>query len=269
MHIKANGIDVHYTIDGVTNTASDKDRPWVVLSHSLACDLSMWDNEVRLLSQHYRVMRYDTRGHGKSSAPAGPYSMDLLTDDAKALLDALGIAHCHWVGLSMGGMIGQTFALKYPGVFTSMTLADTTSKYPDGSGPIWEARIKLVGEQGMQAVVQPTLERWFTAPFRAAQPALMARVAGLIGNTPVAGYSGCCAALPKINVTAQLKDIRIPTLVLCGDQDAGTPVALSEEIHRNLPGSELVIIPSASHLSNLEQPEAFGAAISGFIAKHR
>jgi len=157
MHIKANGIDVHYTIDGVTNTAGDKDRPWVVLSHSLACDLSMWDNEVKLLSQHYRVMRYDTRGHGKTSATAGAYSMDLLTDDAKALLDALGIAHCHWVGLSMGGMIGQTYALKYPGVFTSLVLADTTSRRPPNAAQMWGERIEIAKAKGMAGVLDSTL----------------------------------------------------------------------------------------------------------------
>lgn len=260
MKVRTNGFDTHYTIDG--------EGPWLVLSHSLACNLAMWDPQVEHFARKYKVLRYDTRGHGQSGVPPAPYTLDQLADDAKALLDALGIRTCHWVGLSMGGMIGQTFALRYPGIFRTLTLADTTSRYGPELQPVWAARIQTVNEQGMAPLVQPTLERWFTPPFRAASPQTMALVGGWIGATPAVGYAGCCAALPKIDVTARLKEIAAPTLVIVGEQDVGTPPEMAREIHENKPGSELVTIPSASHLSNMEQPAAFNAALAAFLDRH-
>lgn len=257
MNVQANGIDIHYTIDG--------EGPWLVFSHSLACSVSMWEPQVRAFADRYKVLCYDTRGHGRSSAPASAYTLDQLADDAKGLFDALGIRACHWVGLSMGGMIGQTFALKYPGIFKTMTLADTTSRYPPEAASLWSDRIKTALEQGMEPLVQPTLERWFTAPFRQAHPEVVAGVAAAIRATPAAGYAGCCHALPRINVTARLKEIQCPSLVIVGDQDPGTPPEMAREIHANLPGSELAVIASAAHLSNLEQPEAFNQVLARFL----
>ena len=158
MKARTNGIDTNYTIDG--------DGEWLVFSHSLACNVTMWEPQVKAFAKRYKVMCYDTRGHGQSSAPAGAYTLDQLADDAKALLDSVGIKSCHWVGLSMGGMIGQTFQLKYPGVFKTMTLADTTSRYPAELQPTWQGRIDTATKQGMEPIVQPTLERWFTEPYR-------------------------------------------------------------------------------------------------------
>jgi 3-oxoadipate enol-lactonase len=168
----------------------------------------------------------------------------------------------------MGGMIGQTFALKYPGVFRTLMLADTTSRYPAEAWPTWQERIKLAEEKGMQPLVEPTLQRWFTEAFRKSQPGPVAAIGRLIASTPVAGYVGCCHAIPKINLTARLKEIEPPILVLCGDKDPGTPPAMAEEIHRNAPGSKLVTIADAAHLSNLEQPAAFTKAMQDFLAAH-
>ena len=193
----------------------------------------------------------------------------MLADDLKALLEALGAKNPHYCGLSMGGMIGQTFALKYPGVFRTLTLADTTSRYPAEAWPQWQARIKTAEEQGMAPLVQATLERWFTEPFRKSQPAPVAAVGKLIAATPVAGYVGCCHAIPKINLTARLKEIKTPILVLCGDQDPGTPPAMAREIHDHAPGSKLVMIPQAAHLSNLENPAAFTQAMQDFLGAAR
>jgi 3-oxoadipate enol-lactonase len=262
MIIKANGIDINYEVQGL------RDGPWLVLSHSLACDLRMWDEQVDVFAKRFRVLRYDTRGHGQSSAPAGDYTLDQLAADAQALFHALGITHCHWVGLSMGGMIGQTFALKYPGVFSTLTLADTTSRRHEGAREMWDARIKLANEKGMGALVEPTLQRWFTEPFRKANPAVMARIGAMIRGIPAAGYAGCARAISAMNLTARLKEITCPALVMAGAEDAGTPVEMTHEIHANLPGSEMVIIPAASHLSNVEQPAAFNAALSAFLGKH-
>lgn len=258
MKISANGIDIHYAIEG--------EGPWLTLSHSLACDLRMWDEEAKRLSGRYKVLRYDTRGHGKSSAPAGAYTLELLADDLHALLQALGVQSTHFVGLSMGGMIGQTFALKYPGIFRSLALCDTASRYPaEAAGP-WVERIKTVEAQGMEPMVAPTLARWFTERFRKARPDVVEKVAGMIRATPAPGYIGCCHAIPKLNLTARLNEIRCPSMVIVGKDDPGTPVAMAEEIHQALPGSKLVIIPDAAHLSNLEQPDAFNQALGDFLA---
>ena len=257
MKTSANGMDINYTIEG--------EGPWLALSHSLACNLHMWDEEAKRLSKRYKVLRYDTRGHGASSAPAGAYTLDLLADDLHGLLAALGVQSTHFVGLSMGGMIGQTFALKYPGMFRSLALCDTTSRYPADAAGLWAERIKIVETQGMEPLVAPTLARWFTEPFRKARPEVVEKVALMIRTTSAPGYVGCSHAIPKINLTARLAEIRCPSVVIVGRDDPGTPVAMAEEIHHALPGSKLVIIPSAAHLSNLEQPDAFNQALGDFL----
>jgi 3-oxoadipate enol-lactonase len=262
MKAKTNGIETSYEIHGKEGT------PWLVLSHSLACSVRMWDPQIEALKGSYRILAYDTRGHGASGAPRGEYTLELLADDLKALLDALGVKNPHYCGLSMGGMIGQTFALKYPGVLKTLVLADTTSRFPPEAQPTWKQRIQLAEEKGMQPLVQPTLERWFTEGFRKSSPKPVAAIGKLIASTPVAGYVGCCHALPKVNTTARLKEIKAPILVLCGDKDPGTPPAMSREIHENAPGSKLVMIPDAAHLANLEQPAAFTKALRDFLAAH-
>lgn len=257
MKIKTNGIETHYVIEG--------EGPWLVMSHSLACNLSMWDEQAKLLSGKFKVLRYDTRGHGASSAPPGPYTLDELADDAKALLDALGIRRAHWIGLSMGGMIAETFALKYPGVFQSMILADTTSRRPPNAEQMWGERVKLAQDKGMDALVEGTLGRWFTEPYRQARKDVMERIGQDIRTTPVAGFVGCCQAISKIDVLDRLKEIDCPALVIVGEQDHGTPPEMARQIHANLRGSTLVVIPSAAHLSNVEQPQTFNTAMTSFL----
>ena len=261
MKIKTNGIELNYTVEG--------EGPWLAMSHSLACDSSMWDEQAAVLKRSFKVLRFDTRGHGRSDAPAGEYTLEMLAYDVHGLFQALGVERCHWVGLSMGGMIGQTFALKFPGMFSTLVLADTTSRYPPEAAPMWQARIKTVQEKGMEALVEATLGRWFTEPFRKSHPEVTARIGAQIRGTPAAGYAGCCHAIPQINLTDRLKEIKCPTLVIVGEQDAGTPPEMSREIHAAMPGSQLVVIPSASHLSNVEQPAAFTRALTTFLNRHR
>lgn len=261
MKARINGIQINYEMEGA-------DGPWVTFSHSLACNLRMWDEQAALLRDRHRVLRFDTRGHGDSDAPSGAYSLDQLAQDLRGLLDYLGIGQTHFVGLSMGGMIGMTFALKYPGVFKTLALCDTSSRVPAEAQPVWDGRIKTALEQGMEPLVEPTLQRWFTEPFRNLRPDMMKRVGDMIRATPVAGYVGCCHAIPKINLTDRLSGIGCPTLVMVGDQDVGTPVAMSEAIHDAIPHSELVIIRNASHLSNLEQAEDFNVALDRFLSAH-
>lgn len=262
MKENVNGISVNFELHG------KEGAPWLVLSHSLACSVRMWDPQIEALKASYRILAYDTRGHGGTEATKGAYTLELLADDLKALLDSVGAKSPHYCGLSMGGMIGQTFALKYPGVLRTLTLADTTSRYPAEAWPLWAERIKTVEAQGMVPLVQPTLERWFTEGFRKSSPEAVETIANLIASTPVAGYAGCCHAIPKINLTARLKEIKCPVLVICGDKDPGTPPAMSREIHENTPGSKLVMIPQAAHLSNLEQPVLFTKALREFLAAH-
>jgi 3-oxoadipate enol-lactonase len=261
-HVRANGIDIHYRIDG----DGAPTRPWLVFSHAIACDLTLWDPQAAEFSRALNVLRLDTRGHGRSSAPPGDYSLELLADDLKALLDALGIRRCHFVGLSMGGMIGQMAALRSPLRFASLTLVDTSSRYPPEFRSIWEQRIAAVlTPQAMSAVVPSTLERWFTAGFRQLRPDVTAKIGALIRATPVAGYVGCARALARLNLTARLGAIDCPTLVVVGEEDRTTPLAMAEDIVRAISGARLERIPGAAHLSSVEQPDRFNAALRSFL----
>ena len=261
MKITANGITMHYELEGPESASV------VTLSHSLATDLSMWDPQVAVLKSGYRVLRYDTRGHGDTDAPEGPYTLEQLAEDVKALLLALDIPKTHFMGISMGGMIGQTLALKDPGMLQSLILCDTSSRIPEEALPIWEERIGLAQKQGMNAVVESTMERWFTASFRRKPLASLDKIRGMIRATPLKGYVGCSRAIMKLNLTERLREIALPTLIVVGEEDPGTPVAASEAIHKQIKGSELVILKSAAHLSNIEQQDAFNTAMLGFLRR--
>jgi 3-oxoadipate enol-lactonase len=259
--ITANGIAMNYTLDGPAGA------PVVTLSHSLAADLSMWDPQMPALAARYRVLRYDTRGHGGTDAPAAAYTLAQLAEDARALLAALGIGRTHWIGLSMGGMIGQTLALGSPGLFASLSLCDTSSRVPAEARPLWGDRIKTAETQGMEPLVEPTIGRWFTAPFVASRKDVVDRVRAMIRATKPAGYAGCCHAISALDLTDKISAIKAPTLIVVGEEDQGTPVAASRAINEKIAGSELVIIKSASHLSNLEQPEEFTRALTTFLGR--
>ncbi|MEO8039569.1 MAG: 3-oxoadipate enol-lactonase [Betaproteobacteria bacterium] len=257
MRAQGNGIGIRYEIEGK--------GPWLVMSHSLACDLTMWNAQASAFREHFKVLRFDTRGHGGTDAPAAAYTLDQLADDLQALLDGLGVVKCHFMGLSMGGMIGMTHALKYPGRFDRLILCNTTSRVPPEAAPTWQGRIETVTAGGMEPTVGPTLERWFTAPFRERRPEVMASVGALIRATPPAGFIGCCHAIPKINLTDRLGAVQCPTLVIGGDHDVGTPVEMARAIQLAIPGAQLAVIPSAAHLSNLEQPETFNHLVGNFL----
>ena len=259
MKIQTNGIEIHYAVEG------NSQGPWLTLSHSLACNLHMWDDQMATLTPHYNVLRFDTRGHGHSTAPAGDYTLEQMADDVHGLFAHLGIKETHWVGLSMGGMIGQTYALKYPGVFKSLVLADTTSRRPPNAAQMWGDRIKMAREKGMEALIESTLARWFTAPYIQSQKDVMARIGADIRNTPVAGFCGACAAIAKVDTLDRLKEIKCPVFITVGDQDHGTPPEMARAIHANLPGSSLAIIESAAHISNIEQREVFNINLIKFL----
>ncbi len=261
MITRANGINIHYELEG------PESAPVVTLSHSLATDFSMWDSQTAVLKSGYRILRYDTRGHGGTDIPEGPYTLEHLAEDIKALLQALGIPKTHFMGISMGGMIAQVLALKYPGLLRSLILCDTSSRIPEESLPIWEERIELAQEQGMDSLVESTMERWFTAAFRRTPLPVHDKIRGMIRATPVKGYIGCSRAIMGLNLTERLIEITLPTLIVVGEEDPGTPVSASQAIHKQIEGSELVILKSAAHLSNIEQQDAFNTAMLDFLRR--
>ena len=259
MKARCGDIDLHYTVEG--------DGPWITLSHSLACDSSMWDDQMPWLTRHFKVLRFDTRGHGQSSAPQGPYTLDALADDAYHLMQHLGIQHTHWLGLSLGGMIGQTFALKYPQLIQSLGLAATTSRGLPAAAAMWADRARIARTQGMQVLLEPTLARWYTAPSREAKLPVIERIAKTILGTPAEGYAGCCEAIAGLDLTDRLSAITCPTLVVVGTEDQGTPPEMSRIIHEHIAGSQLHLIPQAAHLVNTEQPTAFNQVMQDFLLR--
>jgi len=261
-NLTANGIAVDYELTGPA------DAPVVTLSHSLATDFHMWRlQQPALVAAGYRVLRYDTRGHGGTDAPPGPYSLELLADDVVALLRALGIERTHFVGISMGGMIGQTLALSHPALIASLVLCDTAASLPPEAGPIWDERIEIARTSGMWAHVEGTIERWFTPAFAAARPDVVEPIRGAIGSTPVEGYAGCVEAIKGLDLLERIFAIAAPTLVMVGAQDPGTTPDAARAIQERIPGAGLVVIESASHLSNLEQPEVFNRALLDFLGR--
>lgn len=263
MKVTVNGIEINYRVDG------PEGAPWVTMSNSLATTHRMWDAQMTAFTRQYRVLRYDKRGHGESEVAPGPYSFELLADDALALLDALGITRTHFVGLSMGGMTGMTMALRRPQVLRSLVLCDTTSKDPLGDPALWQQRIDAVSAGGsMEPLVETTVARFLTPATVKNRPALADAVRTMARSTPVAGYIACCQAIAKLNLTHRLPEIAVPTLVVVGADDPATTVEMARTIHQGIAGSELVILKDAAHLSNLEQPDAFNEAVLGFLARH-
>jgi 3-oxoadipate enol-lactonase len=259
MLIKANGIQMNYELSG------KKDGPFVILSHSLGSSLAMWNPQMKALEPHLQVLRYDIRGHGKSEAPPGAYTLELLGEDAVALLDVLEIEKVHWVGLSMGGMIGQSVALNYPKRLKSLALCDTGAAIAPEAQPLWQERIDAVREKGVESQLEPTMERWFTPSFLKLNPYMLGVIRKEFLATPAQGYLGCIYAIRKLNYLDRLSTIEIPTLIMVGEDDPGTPVAASEAMHQRIPDSKLVIIKSACHLSNVEQPEVFNTNLITFL----
>jgi 3-oxoadipate enol-lactonase len=259
MKILANDIQINYEMTG------QEGAPVVMLSHSLASSMVMWDPQLISLEPHFQVLRYDMRGHGDSDAPDGAYTLELLVEDAVALLDALSIARAHFVGLSIGGMIGQGLGLSYGDRLKSLTLCDTSAIMPDEAQPILQERIAAAREDGMADQVEGTLERWFTPQYLQENPPEVEMIRRQVAATPLAGYIGCSEALRGLNYLGRLSAIKLPTLIMVGEEDPGTPVAASEAIHERIVGSRLVILPSARHLSNIEQADLFNQSLIDFL----
>ena len=257
--IIANGIRQHFRLEGPDHA------PVVMLSNSLGTDLSMWDAVAGALVGHLRVLRYDTRGHGASEAPPGPYDVAQLGHDVLALLDALCISQVHFCGLSMGGLIGQWLALHAPDRIDRLILANTAAKI--GAASIWQERIETVSQQGMVAVAKSTPSRWFTESFAARAPAV---VAGMVHQLELAdpkGYAANCAAVAAADFRQSLGDIRAKTLCIAGDADPVTTPADADALAAGIPHADRVDLPAA-HLSAVEAAEGFSTALMTFLLKH-
>jgi len=255
--VQVNGVDIAYRFDGPV------DGPVLLVANSLMANGSMWDWNVPALADRYRILRYDKRGHGRSSVVPGPYSIGQLADDAVGLLDALNIEKAHFMGLSIGGMIGQQLGARYPERILSLSLCNTASEMPPRS--LWEDRFQIARTQGLAGLVDGTINRWFTAPFIARAPQDIEKVRQMIMGTNLEGYIGCGSAVRDMAQSTMLLKIKAPTLVLSGRHDPACTVEQGIVLNRLIDGSQMVIIEDAAHLSNIEQPAVFNQAVRTFI----
>ena len=238
----------------------------VLLAHAIGCDRRMWDALAARLAQRFRVIAVDMRGHGASPVTPRPYSLELLADDACAVLEKLGIARAHWVGLSMGGMVGQAFALRHPARIGKLVIANSTSSYGPEGQAMWQARAKAVHEGGLAAIRETVASRYFSAPFREREPSYVEQVMDRFLETPAEGYLGCCDAIANLDYSDDIIRIKAKTLVIAGETDVGTPVAMSQAMASGIPGAKLAVIPGAAHLSAAEAPDEFARLVEEFLA---
>ena len=258
MKIKANGIDINYRIDGPDGA------PWVVFSNSLATSIAMWDEQAAALKNSYRVLRYDQRGHGATEAPAGRYAFATLLADALGLLDALGIAKAHFAGLSMGGATALGLAERRPDRFDRVIVCDSPCQSTPQSSQQWEERIAVAQREGIEALVEPTIARWFPPETVAKNPPHLDKVRSMVRATPVNGFIGCAAALADHDYAAAVASVRRPVLFLVGEKDGAAPAAM-RKLNEKLNGSRFVAVPGAGHISNMDRPAEFNRAIVEFL----
>jgi len=247
--------------------SGNPDGPTVMMGHSLGCSIRMWDPQMSALEPDYDVVRIDMRGHGDSDAPKGPYTMDGLADDVIAVMDALEIQRAHWVGLSIGGMYGQSLLLRFPDRFASAVLCDTAPMMPPEAIEAWNDRIKLIEAGGVESILDMTMERWFTAPFIAANSADFQAVRAQVLRADRDGYIGCVKAIQGLNFIERLPEIAHPVRVIVGEEDGATPVSASEAIHDRIQDSDLIILENASHIANVEQKDMFNNALMEFLTQ--
>jgi len=255
---------LHYTVRQARNGAP---RRTIVLSHALGCDLSMWDTLANELAAENDVVAYDHRGHGQSDAPASLYTMEELAEDAARLVRELNCEPVVWIGLSMGGMVGQELAIRHPELVSGLVIANSTSAYPDEVRAAWRQRIDTVRSKGIEAIADAVMERYFHADFRQNQAASVASFRKRLVTTDAEGYVGCCNAVGTVDTTGRLPQVKAPTLVIAGALDQGAPVSMSETMANAIPGAQLVVLDDASHLAVAEQPKAFSQAVSEFLAR--
>jgi 3-oxoadipate enol-lactonase len=246
-------VDVHHVVTG------PEDAPVVVLSNSLGSTMSMWDAQVDELTRHFRVVRYDTRGHGGSPVPDGPYSIDDLADDMVALLDRLGIPRAHVVGLSLGGMTGLRLAARDPDRVDRLVVLCTGAHLEPSSA--WTDRAATVRARGSRAVAEAVVARWFTPDLLAADPDVKSAAEAMVAGTPTEGYAGCCEGIAAMDLRDDLASITAPTLAVAGADDPATPPPHLEAIAEGVQHGRLLVVPEAAHLANAQQPGTITPAI--------
>jgi 3-oxoadipate enol-lactonase len=252
-----NGTTINYRIDG------PNDAPALLMSNSLGTNFGMWDPQVDDFTKSYRMIRYDSRGHGQSGAPDIAYSMEMLANDALGLLDHLGVDKAYYCGLSKGGMIGQWMAAHTSERFHRMVFANTSAYMPQGA-TTWEDRVNLVTGGGMNAIVDMVIKIWLTENFCTANPDTVANVREMILATPPEGYCGCCWAIAGMDNRATNKSVKVPVLVIIGEHDIATPPDHGAAIAEAIPNAQSVILDSA-HLSNIEDAAGFNKAVLNFL----
>lgn len=258
MKAYANGIAVEYEQTGTGGEA-------VTLVHALGLNMRMWQRQLPALERRYRVIRYDVRGHGATEKPARPYSLEVFADDLFTLLLGLGVHKAHVVGLSMGGMIAQHFALAYSHMVTSLTLCDTACVFPPAARRQFEERAQLAEREGMDPLVEPTIQRWFTPAFIQGGDPVLDELRGILARNEPAAYANAARAVSYVDTSTRLGHVKAPTLVVVGDQDPSTPPAFAREIAKRIKGSRLEILRDASHMSVIEQDERFNELLLEFL----
>jgi 3-oxoadipate enol-lactonase len=258
VQVAVNGIVIRCQLSGPA------EAPWLIFSNSLATDLTMWDEQAAYFSRSYRILRYDQRGHGKSTAPESRYKFDILIDDVIALMDVVGISIAHVCGLSMGGATALGLALRYPERIDRVIVCDSPCASTPTSAAQWEERIAIAQSKGMAALAEPTVARWFPAEIIAADPPYLTKVRKTISQTPVAGFVGCAAALANHDFASHVGTVTNPTLFVVGEKD-GTVPATMREMHNRLYGSGFAELEGAGHLSNLDMPDLFNMAVDEFL----
>ncbi len=256
--IELNDVTLNYELTGASSA------PILMLSNSLGTNLTLWDLQREPFEKQYRVLRYDMRGHGSSSVPPGPYTLNQLGHDVLALLDALEIEKVHFCGLSVGGLIGQWLGIHAGSRLNKLVLSDTAARI--GVTDTWNNRIAEVHQSGLEPIANGVLQRWFTPGFAAAHASLIARMKEMLLATDRAGYTASCAALRDADLRQAIGAIRVPVCIISGDQDPVTTVADAQFIQASIAGTELTIL-SAAHISNIEAAERYNATVLDFLAK--
>ncbi|MFC7514899.1 3-oxoadipate enol-lactonase [Herbaspirillum sp. GCM10030257] len=258
LFIDINDARLHYEVDG------QEGRPWLILSNSLGTHLEMWAPQMAALRSRFRVLRYDTRGHGMSAVPEGPYSVEQLGRDVVALMDELGIARAHFCGLSMGGMTGMWLGVHAAERIDRLVLCNTSALI--GPAEVWNTRIAKVNSEGMDAIVPAVIDRWFTPAYQQRAPQEVAQVRDMLLQTPADGYTANCAAVRDMDQRADIAGIKAPTLVIAGTHDLATPAKDGKAVADSIPGARYVEL-DAAHLSNWEQAERFTATLVDFLTQ--
>jgi 3-oxoadipate enol-lactonase len=255
--VEKNGDKTHYALSGAASA------PVVIFSNSLGANFSMWDLQAAELEKKYRVLRYDTRGHGQSSVTPGPYSIEQLGRDVLALLDALNIPRANFCGLSMGGLIGMWLGLNAPARIEKIVLCNTGAKI--GSDKGWNSRIEAVSKDGLKGVASGVIERWFTPEFRARSPQVWESALRMLEAAPPQGYAACCEAIRDYDAREKISAIHLPALVIAGSKDSATSPADGRFIAEQIPGAGYLEL-DAAHLSNIEASEQFTAKLIQFLS---